>query len=93
MARLKARASEAGLREYLLEEAVSFRELFGPYEPAYWGELSKPIDALIDRGPYSFSRYELPDGHPVRREGGIGDCLVLTADDELVDTYNTMGTK
>ncbi|RFZ49352.1 hypothetical protein MSS2_04249 [Mycobacterium marinum] len=44
MARLKARGSEAGLREFLLEDAVAFRELYGGRDPELWRELSKPVD-------------------------------------------------
>lgn len=83
MARLKSRAAEAGLREYLLEGAVSFREVYGRLDPAFWAELSKPVDQLVGGESYGFARCELPDGHPVRREGGLCDFLVLTEADEL----------
>ncbi|MDC8980975.1 hypothetical protein PR370_07345 [Mycobacterium marinum] len=86
MARLKERGSEAGLREFLLEDAVAFRELYGGRDPELWRELSKPVDQLVGGEAYSFRLYDLPDDHPMRRArgaGGMSDVLALSKDDCL----------
>ncbi|UNB55479.1 hypothetical protein [Mycolicibacterium sp. YH-1] len=82
MARLKSRAVEAGLREFLLEKAIAFRELCGQ-TPEMYAELLTPVDALIGDEPYRLYRWELPDDHPERAADGPNDGLVLTADDKL----------
>jgi hypothetical protein len=87
VARLKQRGDEAGLREYLLEEAVKFRDLYGRLDERFWEVLSQPVDRLLGGEPYGFYRYELPDDHPLRLAagpGGMCDWLVLTEHDELV---------
>jgi hypothetical protein len=88
MARInKRRGHELGLRECLLEEAVEFRSMYGKHGPEFWDALSKPIDALIAGEAYSFTRYQLPDDHPLRLAAGpagMCDRLVLTKDDELM---------
>ena len=84
---LKHRGDEVGLREYLLEEAVAFREVYGRTAPEFWDALSPAVDALVGGEAYSFHRWALPDDDPlrlVRGPAGMGDVLVLTADDELV---------
>ena len=90
MARLKQRADEVGLREYLLEEAVRFRELCGSFHPDAWTELSKAVNQLVGGESYRFHRYELPCDHPLQRAGGMTDALILTGDDVLV-SYNDVG--
>lgn len=84
MARLKQRGSEVGLREYLLEWEVDFRNTYGSMAPEFWEALSPAVDALVGGEAYSFPRYLLPDDHPARREGNLHDRLVLTEDDRLV---------
>ncbi|WP_373235230.1 hypothetical protein [Mycobacterium marinum] len=84
MARLKQRQGEAGLREYLLEEAVALRRMYGS---EFWDALSAPVDCLIGGEAYTLRRYQLPDGHPLRLVGcpaGMSDVLVLTEDDRLL---------
>jgi hypothetical protein len=83
VARLKARGAEVGLREVLLEDALSLRDRYGVYDPGYWAELSKPVDLLLSGESFSFRRYMLPDDHPARTAGGISDVLTLTVEDTL----------
>lgn len=83
MSRLKARGHEAGLREYLLEGAVDFRDTCGSLAPEFWDALTPAVDALVGGEAYSFSRYLLPDDHPARTEGNLHDRLVLTEDGAL----------
>ena len=47
MARLRNRGAEVGLREYLLEQAVDIRDLYGLVVDGAWEELSKPVDQLL----------------------------------------------
>ena len=35
------------MREYLLEQAVDFRDLYGLVVDGAWEELSKPVDQLL----------------------------------------------
>ena len=83
MARPKQRGDEVGLREYLLEEAVYFRNTCGR-TPVLWDALTPSVDALVGGEAYSFYRWELPDDHPARRDGDLNDRLVLTEDDVLM---------
>jgi hypothetical protein len=57
VARPRHRGDEVGLREYLLEEAVSFREVYGRMAPEFWDALSPAVDALVGGEGYSFPRY------------------------------------
>ncbi|WP_349269136.1 hypothetical protein MPNTM1_04558 [Mycolicibacterium parafortuitum] len=84
MARLKDRGSEAGLREFLLEGAVAFRDMYGLASTGCWEALSQPVNLLVGREPFSFSRFELPPNHPLRRHGALHDRLTLTEGDELL---------
>ena len=73
---LKHRGDEVGLREYLLEEAVAFREVYGRMAPEFWDALSPAVDALVGGEAYSFHRWALPDDGPlrlVRGPAGMGD--------------------
>ncbi|TDY06815.1 hypothetical protein BCL50_3151 [Mycolicibacterium litorale] len=83
MARLKHRGNEVGLREYLLEEAIYLRNLYGHIDGC-WEPLAIPVDQLVGRERYGFYRYELPGDHPLRRAGELRDRLVLTEDDQLL---------
>jgi hypothetical protein len=87
MARFKHRGDEAGLREFLLEDAVDFRETYGRLDRQFWAVLSASVDQLVGGERYGFYRYELPDDHPLRRSGGpagMCDRRVLTEDDVLM---------
>jgi hypothetical protein len=84
MARLVNRTTEAGLREYLLEEAISFRDLFGRMSPACWKKLSKIVDQLVGGEAVRLHAFELPEGHPARAGYGPNADLLLTVDDRLV---------
>lgn len=83
MPRLTRRAGEAGLREYLIAEAVDFRDLYVDGSPDFESALSMPVTRLVGGEAYRFCRYELPPQHPARFEGGMSDHLVLTAADTL----------
>lgn len=85
MSRLRARGlGEVGLREVLLEDALSLRDRYGVYDPDFWAELSKPVNQLIGGEAYQLRRYELPVDHPERRVGQPSDVLVLTEDNRLM---------
>ncbi|BBZ17086.1 hypothetical protein [Mycolicibacterium gadium] len=83
MARVKARSAEAGLREYLLERAVAFRDRCGRLSDEAYAELSKPIDQLVGCEPYRLHGWELPEGHPALADYGLGADLLLGSDDQL----------
>jgi hypothetical protein len=84
MARLRQRAAEAGLREYLLEDAVRLRDMYGHVEGC-WKALTLPVDQLIGGEAYTFPRYQLPYDHPLRRKGHLHEHLRLTECHQLVD--------
>jgi hypothetical protein len=78
------------LREYLLAEAVEFRRLMvktllddPEWAKLAWFETSKAVDRLAGGGEHSFSRWQLPDGHPARDVGAIHDTLMLDEHDVL----------
>ena len=81
--------ADAGLREYLLDEARDFRRthveiLLDPEHPD-WAEYasrecSKAVDVLASGQPYQLHRWQLPDSHPMRVVGSIHDDLVLDED-------------
>jgi hypothetical protein len=47
-------------------------------------ELSGPMRALAEGREYRLWRSDLPDWHPARRAGDLGDALVLTKDNKLL---------
>ena len=55
-----------------------------PQEIAEW-PLGGAVAALADGREYRLSRRDLPLDHPARRAGDLGDALVLTDGDELVE--------
>ena len=72
---------------FLFEGRLRSREVSGRTAPEFWDALSPAVDALVGGEAYSFHRWALPDDGPlrlVRGPAGMGDVLVLTADDELV---------
>lgn len=44
--RISPADDDGSLREHLLSEAERFREMYGRMDPAFWRELSKPVDVL-----------------------------------------------
>jgi hypothetical protein len=84
MARLKHRAAEAGLREFLLEQAVYLRDTYGPKMPEAWDVFSRAVDALLGGEAIRLYAWELPEGHPAFKERGVNAMFILTEDDELV---------
>lgn len=98
------RSGEAGaepeLREYLLAQAQDLRRTYvgvaleDPELRDYtWTELSRPVDALASGGPYHFSRYQLPDHHPMRGLGKISDDLLLDADNVLTEASSRLDVR
>lgn len=92
MAQLTRPDSDAALRGYLLEQARDFRRLMvdtlldsTEWAKYAWAECSKPVDALEAGKAIRISRYDLPDGHPMRPLGRITDNLVLGADNVLTE--------
>jgi hypothetical protein len=85
VARLRNSGAEVGLREYLLEQAVDFRDLYGLVVDGAWEQLSKPVDQLLGGEAYRLYRWQLSDDYPAVMNGPISDVLTLTADDLLVD--------
>lgn len=83
MARLRHRAAEAGLREYLLEQAVRLRDRCGRLSDEVYAELSKPVDALVGGEPFRLHGWELPPDHPALADYGRDADLLLTGDDKL----------
>ena len=79
----------AALREYLLEQAVEFREMYGQTSEM-WTELSKPVDQLVGGEAFRLCGFQLPDRHPALAECGPNAYLILTADDRLLlhDDYH-----
>ncbi|WP_333894506.1 hypothetical protein [Mycolicibacterium gadium] len=84
MARIKARSAEAGLREFLLERAVAFRDKCGRLSDEAYAELSKPVDQLVGNEPFRLYGWMLPPDHPALADYGINADLMLAADDRLV---------
>jgi hypothetical protein len=83
MARLRQRAAEAGLREYLLEDALAFRDRCGRLSDEAYAEFSKPVDQLVGGEDYRLHGWMLPSDHPAIADYGPIADLLLTADDEL----------
>lgn len=98
MARRDRPPNDGGeLRKYLRAEAKSVLAFFlghdwplgghSSYEPtpaeiAAW-PLGAPVRDLAGGEAYRLHRRDLPDWHPARYSGDLGDALVLGADDVL----------
>jgi hypothetical protein len=48
-------------------------------------ELGKPLRALAEGHAFKLDRRDLPLDHPARRAGDLGDSLILTEADELIE--------
>lgn len=94
MARPKLDTAASGeLRAYLLAQQIDFRQMVtgkvkdkdGSWFAYLWRETSKSVDRLAEGRSYSFSRYLLPDDHPMRPQhpGELFDSLELGEDDVL----------
>lgn len=90
MAQLSNPGNDAAVREYLLAAAKDFRSLMvetllddPEWAKLAWFETSKAVYRLAGGGEHSFSRWQLPDGHPMRAVGAMYDTLMLGADDVL----------
>jgi hypothetical protein len=55
-----------------------------PAEIADW-PLGGPVRDLAGGEAYRLHRHDLPDWHAARYAGDLGDALVLTEDNELVE--------
>ena len=83
--------ADSGVRDHLIAEAVDFRQLMSSTLEGHriengetvWDHLSHRVDALLEGKAITFSRYELPPGHPMAppHGGHPTDSLELGADD------------
>lgn len=84
MPRFEDDGPEVGLRQWLLEWEVEFRELYGEVSPEAMVELSKGVNQLSRSEAFRLYGWQLPDDHPARLVYGVNANLVLTENDELI---------
>lgn len=82
--RPKKRSGEAELRQYLLAEAVEFREMYADRLPEAAEAFDGPVSRLTRGEACSLYGWQLPDDHPARQIYGIDASLLLTEDDLLM---------